>query len=204
MIQPLRALQHAWIRLRRFPHRCGYGIHSPFAFQLVTGVIYEKGEYYAYRELAELRKSMRGALSERDDRLMLRLINHHGARSCWVVGRDTALTCKYLQAGRASCRIRTADEATPAMFESWLAEGDAPDMVCLIGCRNWHALFRAIVPHACGHCLVVVEGIHRGKATRQWEEMKREPDVRVTFDLYDWGLAYFEKRLNKQDYIICY
>ena len=33
--------------LRRFRKRRGYGIHSPAAFQFVTGVVYEKGEYYA-------------------------------------------------------------------------------------------------------------------------------------------------------------
>ena len=39
-LRPLR-----W--LLRFRKRCGYGIHSPFAFQFVTGVIYEKGAYFA-------------------------------------------------------------------------------------------------------------------------------------------------------------
>lgn len=204
MKDPLRPLLHAWARLRRFRHRRGYGIHSPFAFQLVTGVIYEKGEYYAYRRLAALRKGTRTALRERDDRLLLRLINHHGADSCWVVGHHTELTCKYLQAGRARCRIRSTAEATPTLFHTWLANGDMPDMVCLIGCRDWHELLRALLPHCHDRCLVAIEGIHRHKGGRLWKEAIREEAVRVTFDLYDWGLLYFEKRLNKQDYLISY
>jgi len=199
-----RALLHAWARLRRLPHRRGYGIHSPFAFQLVTDVIYEKGEYYAYRPLAALRKNTKTALSERDDRLLLRLINHHGAGSCWVVGRDTGLTCKYLQAGRSRCRIRSAAEATPALLGAWLANGGMPDMVCLVGCPNWYGLLRTLLPHCHDRCLIAIEGIHRHKGTRHWKEAIREEAVRVTFDLYGWGLLYFEKRLNKQDYLICY
>ena len=35
-------------RLSRFRYRCGYGVHSPFAFSLITDVIYEKMPYYAY------------------------------------------------------------------------------------------------------------------------------------------------------------
>ena len=40
-----------WIWLKRFRHRRGYGVHSPFAFDFLTYVVYERGEYYAYREL---------------------------------------------------------------------------------------------------------------------------------------------------------
>ena len=61
------------IWVRRFRHRCGYGVHSPFAFNLITGVIYEKGEFYAYAPLRSLRGEARGR--EKDDKLMLRLIN---------------------------------------------------------------------------------------------------------------------------------
>ena len=61
--------------MRRFRHRRGYNIHSPFAFNLVTGVIYERGAYYAYDDLRNLRKTVPSKLRERDDRLLLRLIN---------------------------------------------------------------------------------------------------------------------------------
>ena len=41
-------LKRPFIRLSRFRYRCGYGVHSPFAFSLITDVIYEKMPYYAY------------------------------------------------------------------------------------------------------------------------------------------------------------
>ena len=34
-------LKRPFIWLSRFRHRCGYGVHSPFAFSLITQVIYE-------------------------------------------------------------------------------------------------------------------------------------------------------------------
>ena len=46
-----RMLCRQWIWLKRFRHRRGYGVHSPFAFDFLTYVVYERGEYYAYREL---------------------------------------------------------------------------------------------------------------------------------------------------------
>ena len=41
-------LKRPFIWLSRFRYRCGYGVHSPFAFSLITDVIYEKMPYYAY------------------------------------------------------------------------------------------------------------------------------------------------------------
>ena len=48
----MSAIGRFWVRLKRIRHRRGYGVHSPFAFNFLTYVVYERGEYYAYRDLA--------------------------------------------------------------------------------------------------------------------------------------------------------
>ena len=54
-------LKRPLIWLSRFRYRCGYGVHSPFAFSLITDVIYEKMPYYAYDLLkAEQKKHSDG------------------------------------------------------------------------------------------------------------------------------------------------
>ena len=50
MNRMLLALKRPFIWLYRFRHRCGYGVHSPFAFNLITHVIYETTPYYKYKE----------------------------------------------------------------------------------------------------------------------------------------------------------
>ena len=52
----LLCIKRPFIWLSRFRHRCGYGVHSPFAFSLITDVIYEKMPYYAYSSLKEEQK----------------------------------------------------------------------------------------------------------------------------------------------------
>ena len=59
------SLKTYWHRLLRWRHRRGYGIHSPWAFALVTGVIYEKGDFYAYADLPD----------DRNVKLLFRLAN---------------------------------------------------------------------------------------------------------------------------------
>lgn len=92
--------------MRRFRHRRGYNIHSPFAFNLVTGVIYERGAYYAYDDLRNLRKTVPSKLRERDDRLLLRLINASMAKEALVIGDGLQMQTAYLRAGRPSCLFR--------------------------------------------------------------------------------------------------
>lgn len=49
----LLSIKRPFIWLSRFRYRCGYGVHSPFAFSLITDVIYEYTPYYAYHALQE-------------------------------------------------------------------------------------------------------------------------------------------------------
>ena len=75
-------LKRPFIWLSRIRHRCGYGVHSPFAFELITCLIYEKTPYYAYKELeAEEKKQKRNhgkgwkSESRKVKRLLFRLVN---------------------------------------------------------------------------------------------------------------------------------
>ena len=52
----LLCIKRPFIWLSRFRYRCGYGVHSPFAFSLITDVIYEKMPYYAYSSLKKNKK----------------------------------------------------------------------------------------------------------------------------------------------------
>ena len=40
-----------WNWCCRFRHRCGYGVHSPSDFFLITFVVYERVAFYAYNLL---------------------------------------------------------------------------------------------------------------------------------------------------------
>ena len=49
----MNMLDNPLVWLRRIRHRCGYGVHSPFAFRFLTDVVYERTPYYAYSTLDE-------------------------------------------------------------------------------------------------------------------------------------------------------
>jgi len=104
-------LHRIYIRTLRFRHRNGYGVHSPFAYNLIKGVIYESHMYYAYPELARMRGSYAGRLSVsgRMDRLMFRLANYVRPEKAAIVGRNRGVTGKYVAAGCRKAQVMQAD-----------------------------------------------------------------------------------------------
>ena len=132
------------VRLLRFRHRCGYGIHSPFAWAKVTGVIYERGLYYAYAPLLTAYPMGGGrhdGMTLGDLRLLFRLSNDtHPRRGHIVIQKGLAAPAAYLRSGCKSCQWTTADSAKPT-----LPAAETLDFVYLDAPEAWPALVVSLV-----------------------------------------------------------
>lgn len=163
--------------LARFRHRKGYGVHSPFAFRFITDVIYERHPYYAYTELDKaLPLSMR--LRQRKGlHLLLRLANYLQPQTI-LLPKDAWWEKRYMQSGCKSARIKCQ-----------LAAGQVA--MCFLKAPSDEAL-----QHLDEHSVLLLDNLQRH---RDW--FKSIPSV-VSFDLYDLGIAFFDKQYNKQYYIV--
>lgn len=66
---PMSRMRQAW----------GFGIHSPFAFRLITKVIREKARYYAYDDIEAIcHEHMDDSLSHRQKHLRKRISTSRG------------------------------------------------------------------------------------------------------------------------------
>lgn len=112
------------IWLKRIRHRKGYGVHSPFAFNLITQVVYETYPYYAYRKLKRLRKELLGGkealtvtgshISDpRVDELLFRLVNYVSPGTIIEIGTSYGLTTLYLSSAKKQARCITVDKELP-------------------------------------------------------------------------------------------
>jgi len=203
--------------LKRFRHRCGYGIHSPYAFNLVTQVIYQRGEYYAYASLADARENAH--LCEKDDRLLLRLANDWRPRTCWLIGPETDVSAAYLRAGCEACTLRQMRS-----LEEVAAAEEPAEMIVVDDDAMGPAAVAALVPKLLTgrHLLVALRVGENTKMAAEWqkifdpnsempsgtsEEENLSPVtclLSLNFDLYYMGLAYFGTGLSGQSYVINY
>lgn len=191
-----------WIR--RFRNRCGYNIHSPFAFNWVTGVVYCDEAYYAYESLAAEREEMDGLLSEKDDCLLFRLANHQEANHILYVGQHSARPEAYLRAARKGASFNVTNKL-PSLADALRKQ----DMVVIEApfeerlSPNDPIFSLESRPRESG--IVVCHGIHRNRAARErWKALCHSQAVTVTFDLYRFGIAFLRPKLNRQHYRINY
>ena len=199
-------LKRPFIWLSRFRYRCGYGVHSPFAFSLITDVIYEKMPYYAY-DLLKVEQKKRITTQgwekgiPRINRLLFRLVNKVRPATIIEVGKPSAASL-YLQSAKPSAGYLFASDLSELFLDA-----DTPvDFLYLNDYRNPDLLeeaFRVCAHRTTPKSVFVVHGICYSKEMKAlWKKLQADERVGITFDLYDVGLLFFDKTKIKQQYIV--
>lgn len=200
----LLCLKRPFIWLSRFRYRCGYGVHSPFAFSLITDVVYEKMPYYAYRSLQKEQKKMsreRGwtKSTKKVNRFLFRLVNKVQPATIVEVGCPSVASL-YLQSAKPSAEYLFASDLSELFLDA-----DVPvDFLYLNDYRHpdlMEETFRICARRTSSRSVFVVHGICYTKAMKElWRRLQEDDRVGITFDLYDVGLLFFDKTKIKQHY----
>lgn len=77
--------------VRKLKHRKGFGVHSPFAYAIITEVIEEKLPYYAYRRMLRT-FDKQAPFPHKVACLLLRLANRFKCRRVLEIGNDGGYT----------------------------------------------------------------------------------------------------------------
>lgn len=63
--------------------------------------------------------------------------------------------------------------------------------------------FKRILPFVNNDSILIFDDIHWSKGMQTaWEEIKTHPQVRVTLDLYQFGIVIFKKELSKEHFVL--
>ena len=202
-------LKRILIWLKRFRYRCGYGVHSPFAFDFITNVIYEKAAYYAYREIEHTIKNKQNH-EEKDktvvpakkvNRLLFRLVNRVQPQYIIDLGGEP-YTSYYLQAGKKTAHYVLL---TKAGAIEWPSDASA-DFLHINDPGNpvvVKELFECAVGKVSLKSVFAIQGIYHSKAMEVlWKQIIADERVGITFDLYDLGILFFDKSKLKQHYVV--
>ena len=185
-------------KIRKIRHRKGYGVHSPFAYGLITKVIEEKSGYYAYKQIEDLHRTLhdRQNFNKRKCRLLFRLANRFKPRCIIECGSEDGYSTLYLQKGCPTARLFCIEEELDQHLIYLHSLSDA---------SQYQEAFEKISPHLCEKSIIIIDGIRQEKGIfRVWENFSRNEKIRVTFDLYNLAIAICNPKLNKQNYIVAF
>lgn len=222
----INILLRSWNWCRRFRNRCGYGVHSPSDFFLITFVIYESMPFYAYSTLRNLRKGLEHLphYREKVDKLLFRLVNYLRPDLLLEIGTGSGLSTRYLAAGNLKMDVVTwsskMQEEVKTLFSDTphisYREGKADDaslimeqaptsgvMVHIAHTPYYREIFESLVSQAGKKTCFIIGSPYADKAKKKWwKEIIADERTGVTFDLYDIGIVFFDKKRVKEHRVV--
>ena len=232
ILPKVNTLRKGSLLYRSIRYRKGFGVHSPFVFNLITKVIEEKCSYYSFYDIELLRKQLlfkegeitypdrqnkgkrktrsiseivkRESIRPKHGALLFRLANYFKSKNILQIGTTMGLSTLYLTSYATGLKC-IALENVPE-FATIARQAFAIDFVFFNTLYEQHNnlwLFNECMKYAHNDTVFVFEGIKASRKMRElWEEICACPEVTVTLDLYSLGIVLFNKKLHKRDYIV--
>lgn len=210
----------------RFRHRRGYGVHSPSDFFLITFVVYEDMPYYPFLSLHYLREDLEYLphYREKTDKFLFRLANYWQPASMLEIGTGSGLQTRYLaEAKRAPLLTLDDGQAKPEvakflsgcknvayeggnilrLLDEALAGRECPELVHIGHTPYYKEVFERLLPQVTERTCMIIGSPYATREKKQWwKRVIADPRTGVTFDLYDVGLVFFDKKRVKEHRIV--
>lgn len=188
----------------RFLHRHGFGIQSPWAYSLVTGVLFCKSSYYAFDELK--RKFPK---NQKHNKQLFRLVNALKPTEAIIITDE-----KNIQVAEAAkAYISAANNTVPVTTVNTVDESSIIDTLNQIFPiqRKISMLYfcTSNVPKSVlqwlddGHTddkSVLITDKSKLRKSGFWKQVLLEPSATATFDLGSRGIVFFDPKRIKQNY----
>ena len=172
----------------RFRHKRGYGVHSPFMFNLILNVIRDRERLFDYPLEWEKRELLRHR-ERKVFRLLSRLIRYLRVERVVCLGEHAEHLVEYLSAIYQDASITShVEEAAEADF-IFLGKRQGNEMPAI----DW-ATFLEHEPK-----YLVISDIYRDKQhARLWRLLRERATVSV--DMMWYGMLFFNPKIQKGKY----
>lgn len=177
------------IWLKRFRQRKGYGVHSPFAFNFITHIIFEKGYYYNYSNFSNLPKDK--VESKKLCKLLFRLVNFTQPKTIYYQTNSPSIAAIFTW---AKSDVKIATQLTSKTDLIYIG----PNKRGLIT-EDTQTIYEQLGKNS----ILIIYGIGYNVETKLfWQSLIKHEKAGISFDLHDCGILFFDQEKNKQDYIV--
>lgn len=179
--------------IRRKMRAKGHGIHSPFAFEFITKIIYSDYKYYAFSDVEKL---LTNASIEPYDRrlhhLSYRLIQYFQPNKALEINPENNINSLYISHSRKEMILHRLEDADSkkiygAIFIYSINGETDIDLLLSISEKNsfWLLL-----------------GINSSVGKHFWKKVVKDNRIQFTFDMKDIGIVVLKENFLKSHYLI--
>ena len=171
----------------RFRHKRGYGVHSPFMFNLILNVIRDREKQFQYPEKLE-RENCLNHRERKIFRLLSRLVRSLRVHRMICLGKNADILCRYLQeVCDVEISVNQLDTLQSADF-IYIGRQFPLDETTFAGMLQNH-------PQKC----IVIADIHKkGIHARLWHQWLEKATVSV--DMMWYGILFFDDKIQEGRY----
>lgn len=182
--------------LRRIKYCRGFGVQSPSAYRFIRYVINEHYPYYAYDELRKELPRL-DSLTRKRMELYFRVANFRQA-SLWLdFCERNDVIATYVGRGCHATQVRRITDLRQ------ITADDRIEVLRICPSAGCEAVLEAALQQADDHTLFIIEDIgYNDTAKRMWQKLLESDITSVSYDLYYLGIAFFDRKRYKNNYIV--
>lgn len=182
--------------LRRIKYCRGFGVQSPSAYRFIRYVINEHYPYYAYDELRKELPRL-DSLTRKRMELYFRVANFRQA-SLWLdYSRRDDTIATYVGRGCNATQVRRITDLRQ------ITADDRIEVLRICPSAGCEALLEAALQKADDRTLFIIEDIgYNDTAKRMWQKLLESDLTSVSYDLYYLGIAFFDRKRYKANYVV--
>lgn len=170
----------------RFRHKRGYGVHSPFMFNLILNVIRDKGKQFEYPETTEQKFGLKHR-KRKLFRLLFRLACYLKSRNILCLGGQAETLVSYLSYLPQETVIQNGTQVC--------LDADFVYIGREAGELGMDLIRSGINKKRC----IVISDIYKHRTNaRLWRIGKKE--AKVSVDMMRYGILFFDEKLQKGNY----
>lgn len=182
--------------LRRIKYCRGFGVQSPSAYRFIRYVINEHYPYYAYDELRKELPRL-DSLTRKRMELYFRVANFRQA-SLWLdFCERNDVIATYVGRGCHATQVRRITDLQQ------ITADDRIEVLRICPSAGCEALLEAALQKADDRTLFIIEDIgYNDTAKRMWQKLLESDLTSVSYDLYYLGIAFFDRKRYKANYVV--
>lgn len=192
----------AYIWLRRIGHCRGFGVQSPWSYNMVRYVINEHFPYYAYKSLRK--KYPADAIRRKVGEFLLRLANYVQPTKVAVYYLDDVdekHSRAYLKAGCKRMEyVGIGKEEDVNVLSEYLQKDDKSHILIVDAQCLKDNVRKSVAGMLHTGDYLFIDNLNAQR--RLWKNILEDFQNIVSFDMYYCGLIYFDEKRYKQNYII--